>query len=87
MLRLAEGGSGATSRHALEQPHAHLGSRPEPHGVGTLFLESLVDSIAAFGVISFDRDSMSYTGFILVPQFDHLQSVEPDDLFSTGFQG
>ena len=38
-------------------------------------------------MISLNGDSMLDTSFIVIPQFDCLHSVEPDDPFPTGFHG
>ena len=45
---------------------------PETHAFGARLFDSLVNAVAALGVISLNGDSVLYTGFIIVPQFDRL---------------
>jgi hypothetical protein len=49
-----------------------VGWSSESHAFGTHLLDSLVNSVAAPGVISLDGYPMLYNGFIVIPQFDRL---------------
>jgi hypothetical protein len=55
--------------HASRGPVAGL---PEADAFGTRLFDSLVNAVAALGVIRLNGDPVLYTGFIVIPQLDRL---------------
>jgi hypothetical protein len=56
----------------LWPPFARTNFLPETQAFGARLFDSLVNAVAALGVISLNGDSVLYTDFIIVPQFDRL---------------